>query len=959
MIIFIKFVLLFICIYVKIIIMNENFVTNNNNIQENKQEKSTLTLFFEKNSWALTACIYASLALFIFAIFGIFLYVNNVYPFGDACISSYDLLAQIVPFIEHFYDVFEGRSSLFYSFAAAGGVDLFGSLAYCCVSPFTFIFLLFGRGNVYYATSIVLPLKIVCVAFAGLYYVRKRFKNIPLFLQLALALSYAFCGYLFVSNTYINWVDLLIYLPFLALGFKKIVDTRKKSLFVVSLCLMIYTSFSIASFSLFIIYPIIVLYALIVCDGYSRKEVVFDTILALLLSIFFALPILLPSLRAFLVSGRKSGMFENLNQDYSASALYSKISYIFTDGLTLFFTLVYFFKNGIKRPIDQFIALAGIVLLVPIFFDESMNLLNFGSYMSYSLRFGFLNGFYFFFVAGLYFNQVYENSSQCENQNTNILVLNGKKSIINVYVIIPLLLIVGFIIGLSFLAVGIKNETFTESFAGRFAHSLGGLEATAIVFGCIALIALLSTLFVKYKKFSEQTLSFILLLCVCVQTVFYSGYLVVGNYYNPSRYEKIGALTNYVNEMEDNDAQTRIKMNENFITACYPFVFKTNGFSIFSSVVDSTNFVAPNLFGYAGNGKNSMKSYNGKFLGDCIFGYKYLIINDGYTRNYLKELKVYDQLLDKNGNLIDLGTYKLFENEYAFPHAFAVPGATSEYEIGSLAYSYDSLLKALGGENFGIEWVDVAVNKLENDVFRIRIPVETAGNYFFVSDFINVKDISYSRSGGYDENSASALKTTPEFSLGYGGSGSYSVYLKSNNVPLDLLAVKNCCKAFRVTDEQVKKISKIANHQNIEFDLQPNIINVKLTANKAENLFLNYVALDGHTAYVNGKKVEFVENELNFMYFELEEGVNDVKIVYKSPYIKFILLGIALAVVFAVAYYFLVIRGRKFVRIFKTPVFYLGLAVAILIVAFFFVMPIGVCAYKNIKIGIQAVISLF
>ncbi|MBR3864223.1 MAG: YfhO family protein [Clostridia bacterium] len=941
--------------------MSEKLVVEQKNIELESQEIIKNNDIFKRKPYLLPLCLYGGLAFFIFVIFGIFLYINNVYPFGNACISSYDLLAQIVPFIEHFYDVFEGRSSLFYSYAAAGGVDLFGSLAYCCVSPFTFIFLLFGRGNVYYATSIVLPLKIACVSFAGLYYVRKRFKNIPIFLQLALALSYAFCGYLFVSNTYINWVDLLIYLPFLALGFKQIVDTRKKSLFVVSLCLMIYTTFSISSFSLFIIYPIIVLYALIVCNGYDRKEVLTDVVLALLLAIFFALPILLPSLRAFLVSGRKSGMFENLDKEYSASALYSKVSYIFTDGLTLFFTLMYFIKNGLKRPIDRFLALAGILLLVPIFFDESMNLLNFGSYMSYALRFGFLNGFYFFFVAGLYFNEFYEERLQSVSSHSVLQTSSNKKYSVNLYVLLMLVLIVGFIVGLSFLVVGIQNESFTQSFGGRFAHSLGGLEATAIVFGCMALIGLLGTLFVKYKKFNTKILSFILLLSVCVQTVFYGGYLVVGNYYNPSRYTKIGALTNYVNKLENDGAQTRIKMNENFITACYPFVFKTNGFSIFSSVVDSTNFVAPTIFGYSGNGKNSMKSYGGKFFGDCIFGYKYLIVNDAFTRSYLKELDVYDQLLDKNGNIIDVGSYKLFENEYAFPHAFAVPGGVSEYEKGSLAYSYDSLLKALGGENFGIEWIDVEISEEPKDpgVFHVKIPVNDAGNYFFVSEFSNLNNISYTRSKPYNEENAKKLIASPEFSLGYGSSGSYNIYLKSSAVPLSQTKVENACKAFRVTDEQVKKISKLANEQQVDFNIAPNVISVNLSASKGEKIFLNYVALDGHTPYVNGKKVDFIENELNFMYFELEEGENNVKIVYQSPYVKFILIGIALAIIFAVAYYFLVIRGRKFVRTFKNTIFYLGLAVGALVLVFFFVMPVCVCAYKSIKIGIQAVMALF
>jgi uncharacterized membrane protein YfhO len=93
---------------------------------------------------AVAAMLYASVSLFILAVFAVMLAVYGIYPFGDYSMSSYDMNAQVAPFIEHFYDVIDGKSSLFYSYAIAGGADVFGTLAYCCVSPFTFLFLFFG-----------------------------------------------------------------------------------------------------------------------------------------------------------------------------------------------------------------------------------------------------------------------------------------------------------------------------------------------------------------------------------------------------------------------------------------------------------------------------------------------------------------------------------------------------------------------------------------------------------------------------------------------------------------------------------------------------------------------------------------------------------------------------------------------------------------------------------------------
>ena len=65
----------------------------------------------------------------------------------------------------------------------------------------------------------------------------------------------------------------------------------------------------------------------------KRKKVLSDAVWGLFLAIVCALPLLLPALRAFLVSGRKTGIFENINAAYSYEALYKKASYLFSDSL--------------------------------------------------------------------------------------------------------------------------------------------------------------------------------------------------------------------------------------------------------------------------------------------------------------------------------------------------------------------------------------------------------------------------------------------------------------------------------------------------------------------------------------------------------------------------------------------------------------------------------------------------
>ena len=109
--------------------------------QGGKNNRISANKWFNVHPHASVVMLYGAVSLFILAVFAIMLAVYGIYPFGSYSLSSYDMNAQVAPFIEHFFDVIDGKSSLFYSYAIAGGADVFGTLAYCCISPFTFLFL--------------------------------------------------------------------------------------------------------------------------------------------------------------------------------------------------------------------------------------------------------------------------------------------------------------------------------------------------------------------------------------------------------------------------------------------------------------------------------------------------------------------------------------------------------------------------------------------------------------------------------------------------------------------------------------------------------------------------------------------------------------------------------------------------------------------------------------------------
>ena len=906
----------------------------------------------------IVSCVF--LVVFISLIFAVFLEINGIFPFGAASMSSYDMLAQVAPFIEHFFDVLDGKSSLFYSFSIVGGADVFGTLAYCCVSPFTFVFLLFGKGNVYYATSIVLPLKIICVALSAYFYLRKRFDNLSPVLRVALALSYAFCGYLYVSNTYINWVDILIYIPILAYGFRRLVSEGKKATFVVGLCLIIYTCFSIACFSLLLIYPIMIAYCYIVIPKEARGKTIADLVVALCLSVAFSLPILVPALCAYLVSGRSAGLFNGLFNELKPDPLYYKISYIITDGLTVFFTFAYLVKYGVKRPIDRFLMLAALLTLMPVLCDECCIMLNFGSYNSYALRFGFLNGFYFLFVAAKFlndFNGEKEGSIESDGKRlrhaSKHSVLSEKKQKILFSALLSVVCI-GALIGGYFLCVAAQGDKIEKWFSSRFAHSLGGLEVTAIVFGIVAIIALSGTLLLYNKKIGARFFSIILLIAVCGQSAFYAENLVYGNKKEVTDFNRIGVLTDFIKEQEDGE-YARIKMKNDYLTADMPFTLHTNAYSMFSSVVNDKNIEPARFFAFGGNGSNTVKSYYGSFFGDCLFGNRYYITKSTSTERNYTAMHGYDK--DENGNSLDIGEFRLYKNNYVFPHAFVTSGRVGDFSSGTLYDKYTALVKSLGGNDEELlkSGEILRFTALGEGAFRFEYSRKETGCYFAVLDLDYNGSVKYTLGSGekkYDlENNSVQLH---RFGSNY---SNCTLYFEDSSVTIEDL--KAATSLYCVTDATVKDISAKAQARAGELKLSKGNISVTVEAACGEYLFLNYIALPGHTATVNGKPVEIDDNLLGFMLVPLEDGANKVEIKYSSPYVKYAVFGLIAALLVGFSYFILVKKVKIFGATICKIIQIAAVVLCLTVVVAFLVYPLGVMLYKVVYLLITKIAALF
>ncbi len=880
--------------------------------------------------------------LYLFA-----LWQYGVYPFGTKyTVSSYDLSAQICPFIEHLFDVFKGKSTLSFSYAIVGGADVVGTFLYFFISPFSLLFLIFGEGNVVYASGIVMTCKLMAIAFAGTWFSKKLFQHIPNYLCVLVGVAYAYCGYTFVSNTYINWMDFLIYLPFCVGAFKHFVKTGVFWRFSILIACCIYTCFSIACFSMFTVFPALVAYGLLCVEKDKRNLFLGRLCIAFFVAIALALPVLIPALSAYSVSGRGGDLFENLWKGFSVSgitgeiadfdssifidsfgdALYSKWSYILADSAFVVLTFVWFFKRGLKEGFSKFMLVAGALILLPTLVDESMNLLNMGSYMSYALRFGFLSSLYFLGGACLCLEgicyqpftaydgtpllkadddmrlpglpQTMEGSGDEEllpkrkaedlGAKTKTLFKKENRGALGyvIFFVIVSILILGVLLFVVWGGNYRKATAFfgvsAENFSSRFAHSLGGMEVVAILFALTAIVLLVGVILVGNKKISARFLSIVLVAVVGMQVFFYNGQLVKGNL--STQHETLGSYQVLNEELNRRDeGYFRVKDYNDKLTACAPLAGESNAFSVFSSVIDRDNFTLFQLFGYQGNGKNSFKSaHSGKAnrsdeFGDAFLGYKYFI-TDGKKSQYtgidvedLSYMKpVYAQ--DKAGNTL----YDEHGKEVRLTH-------------GGL-YVYENTI-----------------------VFPLGYRVQSGG-FSFVAENTNNKN-----------NRKRNQRALYEYLRGERLNGEF------------------------ITPQSAGELSTYLHGRAAQVEVSAGQITARVQAEQSEDLLLSFTAVKGYEVSVNGKRVELIDNDLKLLLVPLEEGENEVVLTYTSPHGREALFGALAGIVILVAVA-IVVNKTKVVEGIAPALGWAGVALAVAVVAFFMIFPTGVFLAKLVEL---------
>lgn len=793
--------------------------------------------------------------LIILLIFTIFYALFDVFPFGSNTIAHYDMAAQIIPISELVFDFLNGKSPLFYSTSFLTGANTFGYLIYFILSPFNLLMLAGGEGNLFFSLNIVFVLKLITICCVSIWFLKKYFPNLSPLKILILSLSYTFCGYMLLMYTFLSFLDYLIYAPLLVHFFYKMKETDNFLPLSFIIFFMILTCFSLGSFTLLYLFIIFGTYVFIVTEKDERASLITNTILALVVGISFALPILLPSFITYLSSGRSE-----VSSIFDPTFVYSMPTKIITaigEVILCTFAVIYIFKCDKKDKLNRFLLFVEVLTLVTILFDKVLVVLNGGSIFGYFSRFGFVGAFTTLVVSAKYLDNL-----QPVDKTSKLF------SIVNYFISI-------FFCALLFVCVYYTAVPLSQTIAYQTA-SWSHLFIWFVVMVLLILPLVFSLILKRFIGKNLLVTTFLLTLALITSNTifFFSGGVLETTPYTTSQ--------NLCSEIQD-DARVKFYSSEYY--ALNQTVYNVASISGFSSLADKESLTTLDLLGY-GASSNYSVSFGGTILSDMIVNNKYVVYPSQIDRDYLNFLG------SENG-------LYLYENTLCLDSAFVFHDEITETSDRVLIQQ--QIFESLGGEGTLLNKADVRLSfencEIQGDKIVITNAKDTASIRYGCR--INQNELLYLYYKPSDEVSELTIDSCsvtnegfiellPKYS--FIPNIAFNTIVITEDIPLKSL------EFYTLDYSLLENLNTISSPVTKDY----NKITSTISLNENSTIMLPYTNLEGYTLYVNGQEQTFTNDFLSFMTFELSAGTNEIEIVFNNPLHKYILIGFIIGAIFIV-----------------------------------------------------------
>lgn len=800
---------------------------------------------------------------------------KGIFPFGENTLIYGDMHDQITAFYYHFYDCFYANGSLLIDFSTSGGINFFGILSYYILSPFTFLFLLFKRENLYLAVSIVIALKMITASLTCMYSIRVLLKDkCPFLLAVILSISYAFSGYSLILYQITPWIDAMYLFPLIVVGLKKVLDLEKPYLYILSLTASIVCSFYVSYMSLILIFFLALIYIYV----YKKKKDFRKSITALgissILAVGLSMFITLPTVYQISESSRLNFSLVDIFNS-KLGPITDKVSYFLpTSFLLVGVSLLLLNWKDHKKFLKWFVP-SLLILGIGYIIEPVNKILHFFSYAFFPNRYGYMLFYLLVIGVAYYFGNM---KDQKEIRRGNFIAIS-----------MTLLSCVALVI------LTILHYTRFQEAVFKLTISKDKYLIFILLFMCIAtMIGIVSVIF---SKRSRKAYPYIFVLTV-VQ-ILCNLYLYVGLTSYQTVLKRPYQVMDEISSLWQKDDYYRLKVNASSLITNNGMVTRYHNLDHFTSLVNGNNLETLKALGYSSHWTKTY-SKNGTLFTDSLLANQYYLSIRDSLKEWYRPIRKIDQytLYRMNEDL----SYGYFTRDVKFDNARHVfdfqnrlyRAITNRGEDILTVYDQYSIQNLKVEEKKGKKIYRIqdedATNYLE---FKVPVDKKSIVYLEIFNSFANTDDdMLYKHMKIYVNNQLYKGEYPLPTNNGCLQIGTFEDEVVSIKIEFIYDTELSYIEVGILDAEKLKSfIREEKVDSEIRFDRNKIFLNVD---SKKEGLFFVPIAYnDGYQAFVNGEKVELKDVYGNFLGVELKQGENKVEFVYCPPFLK---TGIGIAI---------------------------------------------------------------
>lgn len=868
----------------------------------------------EKNWLGRNWCwILASVITAVFML--VFMVAAKVAPFGGNSFTLVDSMHQYVPFFSIYQDKLKHLGNMGYTWSVGGGLNFQSLLLYYMASPLNLIIIFFSRKGIIAAMSMLVAFKIAFSAGAFSYFLSRRKGKVSCNMIITgLGVAYGLNNYMAGYYWNLMWLDCIMVLPLIVLGFERLMRNHDFRLYVLALCYCLYCNYYIS----FMICVFLVLWFFAFGHGrdmenfsvkaYMKKFVsngirfAWASLLAAGMSCFSLVMAYLAITKtasahlAFPKFETYGSFFDLFKAQFMLTKPITHMTY--DGGVNIYcgvFAVVLFFLYVVSDKIDLWEKLRKLVLLAILFISFNNKFLNY-IWHGFHDQYGIPNRFAFLFIF--------------------TLLVVGYEAVIRVKKLSSVQIITAGILSLVLL--------FITYYKVNMATDISAKTILLVSHGMIVVYSVILFLRNKVKNLYKKTtvaLGIIMALEIMVNAGIGMGKNDVADGYYHIQYTEstnkaMEAVSEYSQQKQHKfyreDMTDYIMLDENSYN-------NMRGLGTFCSTVRGDMVTAMGALGYY-TGANEYLYMGSTPVTDDLLGVRYI-----YSRGdrYFPAGEDLPVVYEGDG-------IKVYENKNAYPIAFQVNddvldwdlkgprvadsinrfawlacGNTDVFDKCTPSVTVSGVNCTVGLSNDNPEYISYEVTGKEQVIINIVMDVETAGRYFMNIRGNYIDKVVFTLNGEEKSRDRNYIQMFDMGNLNVG-----------DNVSIDVILSGDCSMdgslnffLHTLNEESLERLnSTILDKQFICEEFRDGYIRGKIELSKAKILMTSIPYDEGWTVYDNGQKIETLAVGGAFLAVNPGSGVHQLEFKYTPDGLG---IGIVVSVIAWIAFFILYIVKKK------------------------------------------------